>query len=182
MNTRTPTKRLAVNAMMAAMCAVLGFIALDLGNIKITFETLPIHIGALLFGPVDGMAVGAIGTLIYQLLKYGVSVTTVLWMLPYIICGLVVGLWAKKRSFSVGDKEMIVLIVLSELMITALNTGVMYIDSKIYGYYSFAYIFGSLLVSIIVCVVKAVAYGFVLPPLLKTICKAMKISQTQKED
>ena len=45
--------------MLVAMCTVLAAIALKLGgNLKITFESVPVHIGALLFGPVDGMIIG----------------------------------------------------------------------------------------------------------------------------
>ena len=58
------TRQLTINAMMAAMCAVLGYIALDMGNLKVTFESLPILISDLLFGPVDGMIVGGMGTLV----------------------------------------------------------------------------------------------------------------------
>ena len=56
--------------MLCAMCAVLGYVALDLGSIKLTFESLPVLLGALLFGPVDGMFIGGIGTLLYQLVRY----------------------------------------------------------------------------------------------------------------
>ena len=94
------TRRLAFDAMLAAMCAVLGALSIDLGNLKITFEGFPVLLGALLFGPLDGLAIGGIGTLVYQLLRYGVSVTTPLWILPYMLAGLLVGLIAK------GEKEL----------------------------------------------------------------------------
>ena len=57
--------------MLAAMCAVLGAVALDVGNLKITLESVPIIVGALLFGSLDGAAIGFVGTLVYQLLRYG---------------------------------------------------------------------------------------------------------------
>ena len=44
------TKKLAVNALLAAMCAVLGALSINLGNMKFTFEGLPVLISALLFG------------------------------------------------------------------------------------------------------------------------------------
>lgn len=163
------TKQLTINAMMTAMCAVLGYISLDMGNLKVTFESLPILISALLFGPVDGMIVGGMGTLIYQLLKYGVSATTLLWMAPYIICGLIAGFYAKKKNFSLTNGQIMMIVVLNELLITALNTGVLYIDSKLYGYYSAAFIFGSLVPRIAICVGKAVAFGLVLPALTKAV-------------
>lgn len=52
------TKRLTIDAMLAALCAVLGYISLDLGNLKTTFESLLILL--------DGLLIGAIGTFIYQ--------------------------------------------------------------------------------------------------------------------
>ena len=79
------TKKLAMDSMLAAMCAVLGYLSLDFGNLKITFESVPILLGALLLGPIDGMAIGGVGTLLYQLVRYGVSVTTPLWILPYVL-------------------------------------------------------------------------------------------------
>lgn len=156
-------RQLSMNAIMAAMCAVLGYLSLELGNLKVTFESLPILVSALLFGPADGMIVGGIGTLIYQLLRYGVSITTPLWMLPYIVCGILAGWYAKKNGFSLSGRQVMVLVILNELLITVLNTGVLYIDSHIYGYYSAAFIFGSLVPRLIICVVKAAAFGLVLP-------------------
>ena len=122
---------MAADSMLAAMCAVLGAVALDVGNLKITLESVPIIVGALLFGSLDGAAIGFVGTLVYQLLRYGVSVTTLLWVLPYVVCGLIVGLYAQKRGFSLSTKQTIIIVVIAELVVTTLNTGVMYIDSKI---------------------------------------------------
>lgn len=163
------TRQLTLDAMLAAMCAVLGYLSLDMGNLKLTFESLPILLGALLFGPVDGLAIGGVGTLIYQLLRYGVSATTLLWMLPYALCGLLVGLAAKKRGFALSGRAILVLVVLGELLITALNTGVLYIDSKLYGYYSPAFIFGSLGIRLVLCVGKGLAFSAVLPSLLQRV-------------
>ena len=54
---KTKTRQLALNAVLAAMCAALGYLSLDFGNLKITFESVPILIGALLF-LVDERAAG----------------------------------------------------------------------------------------------------------------------------
>jgi len=167
------TKRLAIDGMLAAMCAVLGFIAIDMTYIKITFETLPIILGALMFGPIDGLAVGGIGTLIYQLLKYGVSATTVLWMLPYVILGILLGLYAKKYKYKNTKKQILIAVVLGELLVTILNTGVMYIDAVMYGYYFKGFITGSLALRLVVCVVKAVVFGLIVPTITTAVKKAI---------
>ena len=167
--TNTRTGRLSAGAMLAAMCAVLGYLSLDFGNLKITFESVPVLVAALLFGPADGAAVGLVGTLIYQLARYGVTATTPLWIAPYVLCGAIVGWYAKKRGFSLTQGEVLFTVVSNELLITALNTVSLYIDSKIYGYYSPAFIFGSLALRAALCVGKAVAYSFALPPLLRAV-------------
>ena len=161
------TQRITRDAMLAAVCAVLGFIALDLGNVKVTFESLPVLLAGFMFGPIDGMLVGGVGTLVYQLLRYGISATTFLWMLPYIMCGLVVGLAAMKKANRTDPKRILLIIILVEIMILIVNTGVIYIDSKIYGYYSAAYVFGSLAIRIVICIIKSVVFGLVMPVLLK---------------
>lgn len=162
-------QRIAYDALLAALCAVLGYYAIDLGNNKITLESLPVLIGALLFGPVDAMLIALVGNLISQVLHYGFSATTILWILPHVLQGLFVGLYVKKKNFKLGTVEAIVVVVISELVTTILNTGVIYLDAKIYGYYSPAYVFGSLVVRLVTSAVKGVVYGVVLPPLVKAI-------------
>lgn len=157
--------------MLAAMCAVLGAVALDFGNLKVTLESLPIIIGAILFGPLDGAAIGFVGTFVYQLLRYGISVTTLLWILPYVVCGITVGLYAKKHGFLLSVKQTIIIVVVSEIIVTTLNTGVMYIDSRIYGYYSAVYIFGSIAVRYAICIGKALVTGAIMPPLIRLLRK-----------
>ena len=161
-------RQLALDAMLAAMVAVLGYVSLDFISVKITFESVPILIGALLFGPIDGAAVGLVGTLLYQLLRYGVSATTLLWILPYVLCGLLVGSYAKARGFHPTQAQTIGIVVAAELMVTLLNTGVIYVDSKLYGYYTPTLITGMLALRLAICVVKALAYAFALPPLLSS--------------
>ena len=161
--------QLVIDAMLIAVCAVLGYLAIDLTSIKITFESLPILIAALLFGPVDGITVGAFGTLIYQYLRYGFTATTALWMLPYIVLGFIAGFYAKKKEFRYKPFELGILVILCELVVTLLNTLVILIDSKIYGWYYPTLITGSLVIRLVVCIAKAIVFGAVLYPLLTAI-------------
>ena len=167
------TRKLALNAVLAAMCAALGALALDLNSIKITFESFPILLGALLFGPLDGLAVGFVGTLLYQLLRYGVSATTLLWILPYALAGLVTGFYAKRRGFSLTTGQTVGIVVAAEVLVTALNTLIMYIDAKLYGYWFPGFISAMLLPRGAVCIVKAVVFGLVLPKLCARVRGAL---------
>ncbi len=168
------TKQLVLDAVLSALCAVLGYVALDLGNLKVTFESLPILLGALLFGPLDGMVIGGMGTLVCQLARYGIDVTTLLWMAPYILCGFLAGLYARRRCFELSRKQLTALVITNELLITLLNTGVIYIHSKIFDYYSPVYVFGSLGLRLVICVVKAIAFSGVLWVLVRDVKRALR--------
>ncbi len=163
------TKQMALNSVLAAVCAVLGYFGPDLGNLKITFEGLPVIIAGLLFGPLDGAAVGGIGTLLYQIVRYGVTATTPLWILPYVLCGLLVGWMGPRCGAGKSPLRLGAVVLAGEGLIFLLNTFVIYADSKIYGYYSFAYVFGSFFVRAGICAAKAVLYTAVLPALLSAL-------------
>ncbi len=164
------TKRLAIDAMLAAVCAVLGSIP-PIGTIKLTFEALPVFLGALLLGPLHGAVIGTLGTFVYQFLEYGLTVTTPLWILPYTAAGLVLGLFAKRCGYEPDRKKLIIVMILTELLITALNTGAIYVDSIIFGYYSKAYVFGSLAIRALLSVAKGAVFGAIIPSLLNAVKK-----------
>lgn len=163
------TPRLVTDAMLCAMCAVLGYVSIDLTTIKITFETLPILLAAILFGPLDGFAVGAVGTLIYQLLRYGLSATTLLWMLPYMVLGFLLGLYSKYHRYYLNRIPMIISVTAGEILVTVLNTVAIYADSKIYGYYYPMIILGSLAIRLALSFVKGIVFGLVLTPLTSAV-------------
>ena len=163
------TKRLAVDAVLSAMCAVLGAVAIDLNSIKITLESFPVLLGALLFGPVDGMAIGFVGTFLYQLLRYGISATTMLWILPYAAVGWLAGRFAIKHGFRLSSRQTLVIVALTEILITALNTGVMYLDSRLYGYWFRGFISAMLIPRATVCVIKATVFGLTLPKVIEIV-------------
>lgn len=168
------TRQLALDAVFCAMCAVLGALSLDFVNVKVTFESVPVLIGALMFGPVDGMAIGGIGTFIYQMLRYGFSVTTPLWILPYILCGALAGWYAGKQRFELTQRQYIGIILACELLITALNTFTVYADSRIYGYYFPGIVTGALALRLVICVVRAAAFAILLPPLIRVLRQTVR--------
>ena len=160
--------------MLAAMCAVLGYVSIDLGNLKFTFESFPVLIGALIGGPIDGLLVGGLGTLIYQLLRYGVSITTPLWILPYALCGYLIGRYVEKNRFVLSRRQLTAAVIINELIISVINTVSLYIDSRIYGYYNPVYIFGSIPPRFIICFIKAAVFAAVLPAVIHAVKRVMQ--------
>ena len=153
--------------MMAAVYVTLAYLSVSLGFAKITLESLPVIIAGLMLGPVDGLIVGGVGTFIYQLTSYGITLTTVLWMLPYMVCGVICGFYAKKYHYYNNVRQLRTIIIQAELILFLLNTLAIYADSKIYGYYTAAYVWGAVGVRAAVAAVKCVIYSFVTMPILK---------------
>ena len=170
------TRRLSVDAMLSAMYVVLSLVSVSLPNMKITFDSLPILVGAALLGPVDGLAIGLMGSFINQLLTYGLTVTTVLWIIPAGVRGLLVGLYAKRHDFSMTVPQTMFITVVSALIVTALNTAVMYIDSVIFMYYSYAYVFGAIIPRIIAGIITAVIFAAILPTIVASMKKLLGIA------
>ena len=175
MNRKLTTIRLTYDAVLAAMCAVLGSIAsLDFGTFKFTFENFPVLVGALLFGPVDGMLIGGIGIFLSQMIRYGVELSTPLWVLPYVISGLFTGLCAKKLRFSISQVQMIIIIVLNGIIVTAANTIGLFIYNKYILQVPLAATIAAIPKRVLISVIKSVAFAFVLPPVLKALKNAAR--------
>ena len=166
------TKRLASLAMMIAVNVVLSIIApIKLLNFKITFEAFPILLSGIIGGPIDGLIVGTLGSFIYQLLfsGYGLTITTPLWILPHAISGLIVGLYSKRNFYTLNKSQYIGICIVSSLTVTFLNTIAIYIDAKIFEYYTFSYVFGSIFIKIIAGIILSILYSLLIPQIIKRI-------------
>ena len=157
-------RKLTFDAVLAAMYFALSFISVRVGgNMKISVAGLPILVGALLYGPLDGFLIGLVGAFLEQLISpYGLTPTTLLWVMPAAVRGALAGGWAKYRGFDLKSWE------------TALVIFV-YIDSKLLGYYSYAYVFGALAARLVSGLITSVVFSLVIPPLLRLIRKNSKI-------
>lgn len=88
-------------------------------------------------------------------------------------CGARDRLYAKRRGFSLTTGQTVGIVVAAEVLVTALNTLVMYIDAKLYGYWFPGFISAMLLLRGAVCIVKAVVFGLVLPKLCARVRRAL---------
>ncbi len=155
-------QRMAMDAVMAAVYILIStFFAINTGVIKITLEALPVIIIAVIFGPVDAMLVGFIGELINQILSMGFTPTTLLWIAPAVVRGLLIGLcmiplrrsriqtpapceeqtWSKKglrTLYYFGCNY------LAAILVTLTNTFAWYVDAKLFNYYNRLVIIGQL--------------------------------------
>ena len=125
-----------LSAMMSALFAVLDFfsdtVSLPLGNFKISINGLPILIMAVFGGPLWGALTGFVGAFISQL-RWGLEVMTVLWILPEVARGLVMGLIFLALKKSLKPWFLGIGVVASSVVVTLLNTLALIVNYYIYG-------------------------------------------------
>ena len=126
-----------------------------------------------------------------KLMKYELRATS-RTMLPLLLLTLLLSVFTRMTSAVVqsGHSKFITVIntllilafflalIGTALVVTALNTGAMYIDSVIYNYYSYAYVFGGLVVRIISGAATAVLMVFVAPPVVNLLNRSLDTVRT----
>ena len=168
-------KKIVMIAMLTAVYVILCLVGtIRLWWMNISVATLPLIIASLLFGPVGGLFVGLLGSFLEQLLTYGLMATTVLWLVPNTVRGLLLGFYFRKKNYRPTRVQLIGVLTVAALITTALNTVVMYLDSVVQGYYSYAYVFGGVVTRVLAGVATAVVMAFVAPPVVGLLERTME--------
>ena len=166
-------KRIVMNAVLIAIYVVLGYMKIPVGNLfRVSLAPFAVIIAAVAFSPVDGLIVGFMGEFLAQILgPYGLTPTTVLWALPEGIRGLLLGLIMllfvrKQLTPNVLMKSKSVVWYLLACIVTGViaslaNTFALYVDSKMFGYYSYYMVFGVLLARLGLATVISGALGYI---------------------
>ena len=170
------TRRMCYAALLAAMYVPLSlYVAVQVGNVRISFGSLPVVVAALLFGPVDAVAAAMVGEFFKQLLTNGVTYTTVLYLIPPAIRGLVVGLGAlgllSLRGQRLEERRMLcyAVCIAAAVCTTLGNTLVNWLDSVLMGYYFPGLILGDFAWRLIVGMINAVVMSSLAIPLVKAL-------------
>lgn len=169
------TKQICFNAVMVAVFMALELISLRLPfDLKITLNGIPIILSALYFGPLVGGTVGLLGSFLSQMLTYGFSATTFLWVLPAVIRGVSIGV--SNICFKKSRKVWIITIeiIISSILVTAFNTLALIIDATIYGYNTPAVILAETSGRLILSVITAIIYSIIIPLTFKPLDKILK--------
>ena len=170
---RFPVKRLVLNAVLIALYVVLGFAKIPIGNIlRINLASFAVVVCAVAFSPIDGLIVGFMGEFLSQILSpYGLTPTTALWAVPEAVRGLLLGLimlfFVKKQmtpAVLLKSKSLVWYLaanIFTGVIASLLNTFALYVDSKMFGYYSEYMVFGILAVRLVLAVLMSGAFGYV---------------------
>lgn len=175
-------KRLVIDAMLISVYVVLRYFNIPFGNtFRFTLAPFAVILCAILYGPVDGLLVGFLGEFLSQILgPYGLTQTTLLWCIGETVRGGTLGLcvWLLRRGATGGrlsGKRTVLLLVfcaVTGVMAAMGQTLALYVDSKMFGYYSYAMVFGALVWRVGVYVVLAVLMGYLSLPVTAALRKA----------
>lgn len=174
-----PVKRLVMDAMLIALYVVLGMFRIQIGNaLRINFAPFAVILCALTFGPVDGLIMGFMAEFLTQILgPYGLTPTTALWCVGEASRGLLLGFcaWGLRQRV---DKKLVLTIlccVLTGIVAAFGNTLAVYVDSKMFGYYSYEIVFGVLFIRLAMYTVVSALLGYICIPVIKALRKTKLI-------
>ena len=126
-------------ALLTAMMVLLKrTIAIETPYFKFSFASLPIVLGAMVFGPIEGAVVGLLGEFVAQVTgPYGLAPTTVLYVAPAAIRGVVVGLgavWCRRTGKRIESRPVAcyAICVAGAVFTTLGNTVSIWLESVMY--------------------------------------------------
>jgi uncharacterized membrane protein len=170
---RSLVYHISLQAMFIALYFVLAKITLSFGNLHLTLASLPLLVSALLLGFGDTVAVAFLGE--FLMFSYGISLTTPLWLLGPVVRALLLGSVAafyRKKGLEL-DHQIIpyyLTVVVSALIVTVINTGVLFLDALIVGY-PFSFVWLETLLRLLTGLVTAVVVALLAHPLSDALRK-----------
>ena len=149
-------------AILAALYVLLTtMVSIRAGNLRITFASLPVVVSALLYGPWEAATVALLGEFMNQMLTYGFTATTPLWLIPPVVRGVIVGIVAVRckkggRALESRPVPYYGTCIAAALATTVCNTAIIGVDGLIYHYFTWPLIFGDLAIRLFTGVITAV--------------------------
>ncbi len=155
---RKKIKNISIASAMAALSIILELLSVRNEGSKISLYSLPLLFSGILFGPKIGLLAGFASGFISQVCLYGLSPTTIIWLVAPSLWGLLSGWLYHKlmhNHFSLWNIAIVVIAV--SLSITGVNSLALYLDGLIL-HYPTPYIISMLGVRIFTALFLAIPY------------------------
>ena len=135
-------RRMCLDGVLIGLFLVFGLLRIRVGAyLEIGLGTIVIVIAAISLGLWDAVAIAALGEFMNQIFfsGYGLTPTTPLWVLPVVVRALIIGvvaaLYRRKGDSLVKHKVLYFVTILgAALVISGLDTAILYLDGIIMGY------------------------------------------------
>ena len=164
-----------------ALFIVLNYASFNLQFVKFSAKGLPVIFIAVIFGPLEGALLGGVGEFLCQLVSpYGLTPTTPLWILPWIVQGLIVGFMFKQRDAKEHPILWIITVITCCLAVTGLNTLVIWIDGLVMQYNpNLTKV--NILIRFATSIASAVLYMLVVPVLFEPLIRQGKFEKEKSD-
>ncbi len=182
-------KNLCISAVLAALFVALELLSANLGklvfldNYQIPISCFPLILASVMVGPIWGTAVGVVGSFVSQLF-FGLSWSTIVWMIPTICYSLSVALLFLLFNKSYKSYVLGIEFLFSSLLLSSLNLLAMYFDINVLAVnYGFAFGSNKLLndlfavfisLKLIGAIAFAIIFAVIVPPVVKKMKKIIK--------
>lgn len=135
-------RRITMNGVLIGLFLVLGLLRIRVGTfLEIGLGTIVITIAAVCLSPWEAIIIAALGEFMNQIFfsGYGLTPTTVLWVLPVVARAALLSLFAylyRRKGESIVDHKVwfYVAVLGTALVVSCLDTGLLYLDGIIMHY------------------------------------------------
>ena len=184
-------KKLCISAILAALFVALELLSANFGKLvflddyQIPISCFPLILASIMLGPAWGTATAIVGSFISQL-SFGLSWSTVVWMIPTVCYSLSVALLFLLFKKSYKPYIFGVELLFSSLLLSCLNLIAKYVDINVlmvnYGYpFGTNKLYDSLwavfiTLKLIGAIAFAIIFMIIIPPLVKKLKKILLVA------
>lgn len=166
-----PILRITITALCLALYVVLSSFCPETLFFKITFDSIPLIFIAIVSGPIDGILVAVCGCVINDAITGYLNFMTPVWMIPAIARAAIIGLIFLKKDILKHKTLWIIAVIATALLVTGINTGVMFLDGYVWGY-SVEFTGLLLIIRISAGLITSILNIFLIPVLVEALKKA----------
>lgn len=177
MKTKT-TYKIALTSMMVALSVSIDLFSLKTDTSKFTIYALPLLLSGMMYGPLIGGLTGLISGFISQIISYGLTPTTIIWILAPCFWGLSSGFIAKLFKYSYDKYKIAFNVTITSIIVLIINTIAMILDGLIY-HYATTYVYTNLIMRISIALFIDIFYITAISLILPKVTN--KIGSTEEK-
>ena len=183
-------KNLCKESVLSVLFVALELLSSYIGKIafldsyQLPLGCFPLILASVMLGPLWGTAVGVVGSFVSQL-AFGLSWSTIVWMIPTVCYSLSVSLLFLLFKKSYKPYIFGIELLFSSLLLSSLNLLAKYVDINVLGVYYGPNEFGTnellnslfavfISLKIIGAIVFAIIFLFIVPPIVNKLKKVIK--------
>lgn len=168
-------KKLCLASVFASLYVALELVAMYTGvlafgdNFQIPISCFPLILASVLLGPVWGTGVGIVGSFLSQMLSpYGISWSSIIWMIPTIMYSLIIALLFLAFKKSYKSYILAIEFAIGSLSLSLLNIAANY-SYNFFADFSNIFLKFFIPLKLIFGIAFAIIFAIIAPPIVKKL-------------